>query len=150
MYGELVRQMRACCNGEPCEEANCCFNPKSDLDCIEQLLTKAADAIEELSEQRDLALTRLCEWCGVCSKEHRDAWGCDDIARLQELQLPRWIPVTERLPEDGAEVLAWSQSGFAYVDWWIDGAWKVNSLVDGKYEFVTHWMPLPEPPKEET
>lgn len=47
------------------------------------LYGRAADAIEELSKQRDLASSRLCEWCGVCSKENRDAWGCDDIAQLQ-------------------------------------------------------------------
>lgn len=71
------------------------------------------------------------------------------IERLEaRLEQTRWIPVTERLPQDGMEVLAWSQSGFAYVDWFIDGKWKVNGLVDGKYEFVTHWMPLPAPPEE--
>ena len=68
---------------------------------------------------------------------------------IEELQQPYWTSVKDVLPENGAEVLAWSSSGFAYVDWWIDGAWKVNELVDGKHEFVTHWMPLPPPPKED-
>lgn len=88
---------------------------------VMQFVKDAADVIEDLDNRLNL---------------HRQG------------KIGHWIPVTERLPEDGAEVLAWSQSGFAYVDWWIDGAWKVNSLVDGKYEFVTHWMPLPQTPKD--
>lgn len=70
------------------------------------------------------------------------------LARRLLTQFPAWIPVTERLPQDGAEVLAWSRKGFAYVDWFIDGKWQVNGLVDGKHEVVTHWMPLPDPPEE--
>ena len=92
------------------------------LEELSIILPRAADAIEEL--------TRRCE-------------------QFQYMPLPAWIPVTERLPEEGAEVLAWTESGFSYVDWCLDGKWKVNSLVDSKHEHVTHWMPLPEPPKEE-
>ena len=51
----------------------------------------------------------------------------------------RWIPCGERMPEGGEEVLCYS------LDW---GA--VVTCVD-KFDLirVTHWMPLPEPPKEE-
>ena len=115
---ELVKSLRVC--GRALEAA-----AFPDFDVC--LYTRAADAIEDLQAQLMFS---------------------NDVAKAIAEKVPKWIPVSERLPEDGAEVLAWSQSGFAYVDWWIDGAWKVNSLVDGKYEFVTHWMPLPEPPKE--
>ena len=63
------------------------------------------------------------------------------------IEVPKWIPVTERLPEDGAEVLAFNKTGFAYVDCWTDGKWKINSMVDEEHESVTHWMPLPQPPE---
>lgn len=50
----------------------------------------------------------------------------------------RWIPVAERLPEN--YVLAYSAD---------DG----YMCVEAKHKFaafqITHWMPLPEPPKEE-
>lgn len=57
----------------------------------------------------------------------------------------RWIPVTERLPEDGEQVLACTKNGRAfsahYDHFW--GKWSVSHTVK-----ITHWMPLPEPPKE--
>ena len=61
----------------------------------------------------------------------------------------KWIPVSERLPERRKDVviiaLRW---GEVDVGWCEDGVWG-SEFVD-KYEDgeVTHWMPLPEPPKE--
>lgn len=64
---------------------------------------------------------------------------------------PQWIPVTERLPEHGEIVLAFGKrhatSGMfrgtspTKPNWWH---WKGNM-----YKEVSHWMPLPEPPKGE-
>ena len=54
-----------------------------------------------------------------------------------------WISVKDRLPEDGQDVLVWDDGGFAYIDVRLCGTWKYG----GNYG-VTHWMPLPEPPKE--
>ena len=73
--------------------------------------------------------------------------------------IAKWIPVTERLPDTqdcdwvlaqitllpsciyGVPVVAELRS-----DGWYDAK---DILIDGKYEKVTHWMPLPEPPKGE-
>ena len=64
--------------------------------------------------------------------------------------LPKWIPVSERLPEKFHSVLATRKIG----DWFaIDiesigatGKWSGDIFTDNE---VTHWMPLPEPPKGE-
>lgn len=71
---------------------------------------------------------------------------------------PRWIPVTERLPE-----LIPCNAGTAYseaVIVWTDGRKAMIAVWDGvdflcaaDYwdawgESITHWMPLPTPPKE--
>ena len=57
----------------------------------------------------------------------------------------KWIPVTERLPEHGQEVIVYSgnvlkPTVFAYQFW--------NPKYDS-WKHITHWMPLPEPPKED-
>jgi hypothetical protein len=57
-----------------------------------------------------------------------------------------WIPVSERLPEDYADVLAIADNGQKLLAWREDGRWQ--SLVNSpELDSVTHWMPLPEPPE---
>lgn len=77
-----------------------------------------------------------------------------------ELLERRWIPVEERLPENGVPVLInyiASDDGKYHPDGtavWTDYGcfWWEGSLEDCDTEVavpITHWMPLPEPPKEE-
>lgn len=71
--------------------------------------------------------------------------GDDAIAAVSEL-MPRWISVEERLPEDDDPVL---------ISWWgllVGIGWctaKKNWRdIGGKFPHtVTHWMPLPKPPR---
>jgi len=63
-----------------------------------------------------------------------------ELERLREAR--RWISVNERLPEANTAVLTrWRGETFS-VDWrFPSGEWTTGA-------FVTHWMPLPEFPKE--
>jgi hypothetical protein len=62
-----------------------------------------------------------------------------------ELDRRRWIPVAERLPDEGERVLAWDNDFnesevaiyYAHDGWGCDASISLN---------VTHWMPLPAPP----
>jgi Protein of unknown function (DUF551) len=60
------------------------------------------------------------------------------------LTTPKWISVKDRLPEDASDVLiAWSdgvsEACFCDEEWCREGRMLRS---------VTHWMPLPEAPKE--
>ena len=61
-----------------------------------------------------------------------------------------WISVKDRLPENGKEgVLIALRWGEVDIGWCEDGRWGsefVDEYEDGE---VTHWMPLPKPPKGE-
>ena len=62
----------------------------------------------------------------------------------------KWISVGERLPERNTEVLV-CDTKEDYVSVWEyigDGLWLGNEIIWAT-EDITHWMPLPEPPKEE-
>ena len=79
------------------------------------------------------------------------------IAALQQeieklrAQLPRWIPVTERLPEDRSDVLVvayWHERWGVYMGWCAPerAAWSVHIGIGDRSDIaVTHWMPLPQP-----
>lgn len=58
---------------------------------------------------------------------------------------PKWIPVTERLPEKGEIVLItntmWNVRSIG-IDWWNGEQWVRNG------QYVIAWQPLPEPYKE--
>ncbi len=57
----------------------------------------------------------------------------------------KWIPVTERLPEDTEMVLVYSEIGNQYVAQHFRG----HFYSDGTRIRTSHWMPLPKPPKGE-
>ena len=52
-----------------------------------------------------------------------------------------WISVKERLPEPWTQVIGILPDGGFRVTWtYYDGSWWDSG--------ITHWMPLPDPPKE--
>lgn len=93
------------------------------------------------NEQHALRLTKEVEW---------------------HVHPPRWISAEERLPEQHSQkCLCWCvfgndqpENGFAHVATWYSHG--DNGYVNGPHfsdegycgMHVTHWMPLPEPPKE--
>lgn len=97
----------------------------------------AADAIEELQAQID-------------------GWIEQDRNALLK-SIPKWIPVTDRLPENDQDVLVmvhWRDYpenmmcyGRKYKTRWYLWNGELGELIKG-FD-ITHWMQLPQPPEEE-
>ena len=123
MYDELVKKIRHCAT-DPMHCLSC--GEDKDGQCFKRLMTQAADAIEELEGKAKVLEKLAGKWCEA---------------------VPKWIPVTERLPEHGwylaycptikMEVLHFHSA---------EEVWSSERYYNIE---VTHWMPLPEPPKEE-
>jgi hypothetical protein len=62
--------------------------------------------------------------------------------------IQKWIPVSERLPKPITDVLSYRGHRNLMQEDCVDkkGKWYSEYKYDGAN--VTHWMPLPEPPKE--
>lgn len=105
------------------------------------LLAEAADAIEELSKRVDESISKH-----------------DAEIIIEEVSKPRWIPVTERLPEEYQDVLCYYEyfrygeynCMFRTIDrgYYGDGRWG-GEAGQGHKNKVLYWMPLPKGPKED-
>ena len=56
-----------------------------------------------------------------------------------------WISVGDRLPEDSATVLVCHKNGLVTTNAWLGAHWWFKD----ERNPITHWMPLPQPPKGE-
>lgn len=98
-----------------------------------------------------------CETFGNAGNHSRDA-----LAYINQLEArgPKWISVKERLPEDDVNVIVYAVSnngGYTIVVTFhthtlyglnIEG-WASPWQYFTRNYTITHWMPLPEPPKED-
>lgn len=78
----------------------------------------------------------------------------EDFPPADVAPVPRWIPVTERLPsENGLYLCCWKAQCddqtwiIRLADWRADTGW-MNMHDEPMKKPITHWMPLPEPPEE--
>ena len=57
---------------------------------------------------------------------------------------PKWISVDDRLPEQGEEAICIAADGDMMIGKYTEWGWMFPCY----FEELTHWMPIPEPPKE--
>lgn len=131
-YEELVKALRE--TRETVRE-----NPSLAMRVPPYQLSAAADAIEELQEDNNALNGTVANL----------------IQQIPEISKSKWVSVKERLPLYGQDVLAVRTYGdgekcqevlMAHIAVWNEETgkkwWNATN--------ITHWMPLPEPPKEET
>lgn len=104
---------------------------------------------EEQKQRADSYTTHLAH--GGKSDPAEEVDLCALEMAISALEQTKWIPVTERLPEDSGMYIVTANDGHAhrvtFVIWQKRN--KIWNLTGARsYWRVTHWMPLPEPPKE--
>ena len=67
--------------------------------------------------------------------------------KRQGFTVSKWISVDEALPQDCTEVLIYDKECGIIMGWYNkkDKVWSADFVCE--LETVTHWQPLPEPPK---
>ena len=60
--------------------------------------------------------------------------------------MSEWISVKERLPEEKQRVIVRCERIGTSVGWILWGEWMTD--IGPSAGKITHWMPLPDPPKE--
>ena len=163
---ELVRSLRICAEGEHCDK---CTKWEAKQNgglnvCQTAICKEAADAIEKLEKQL-YAEKEACDayyyayqhWMHQYIKDIENRVDAKPVdgdkfvdAIIKSYEQPRWIPVTERLPEAGERVLCYCRANiYEVMKMRTDGDWVYDTNHVYMRSFVTHWMPLPEPPKAE-
>lgn len=93
----------------------------------------------------------------MCHRNSDDPFAKVLYEVLRILEETKWIPCSERLPEEDGQYLITVK--YVHVDGyddiyaehgdWTDGKWDMFCFGHcGKVENITAWMPLPEPYKE--
>ena len=126
MYDELIKRLH--------RYSENCVAYKLDADFADAV-QQAADAIEEMQ-----------------SAERKFLHIISDLeSQIDQLKRERkWIPVTERLPEDGQDILAvhiYCGEVRIVPANYDRGVWY-DCVFNRVADHITHWMPLPESPKE--
>lgn len=126
------------------------------------LLHRAAKAIEELRKQIEELELHYCRHAIHNEHDRGDDSLCEKY-KCEVTALPRWIPVTERLPECdlGAEVgnIEWISDGMVhagcfgrggkYRDTYFRTWTDVGEGMDAKYADCWRAVTIPQPSKEE-
>lgn len=99
---------------------------------------------------RDEFAKRLNENVELTNPEEQE-WVKDECIRqahaMPSVNVGEWISVEERLPDNGETVLTVDNEGYMIVASWYElGGWFLPVC---RANPVTHWMPMPEPPRGE-
>lgn len=115
------------------------------------------DLIKRLRAHNGWALNDTLDEAADAIENTSKAYQMMAEAYEAEVTKPQWIPVTERLPEEKRASYLCLTGGHCHEVRWTNNRYGLGesdrwgwSIFDiPQYSKVTHWMPLPEPPKED-
>lgn len=115
--------------------------------CEEGNYVEAFETLMQAIDKNDIAFGNGQFWAF-----HKVKQACTIADIGNYMSFGQWISVNDRLPRVGKRVIAYGDNGpngccMAFVG--LDDEWLCN--IDGYYVEaygITHWMPLPESPKE--
>lgn len=98
-----------------------------------------------------MTIDRAIEILNPAHREHYD--GMDEVNEacrmgMEALERTRWIPCSERLPERPGDYQVCTKNEY-YGTRNVAKRYFNGDCWSGRWTNITHWMPLPEPPKEE-
>lgn len=106
------------------------------------LISRAAaiDEVERWAEQGQ----DIIHWTGI--KAMLETQPAVDAAPT----VGHWVSVKDRLPEDEYQCLLFCKDGYFDTGWFLedDQKWAIEGCICDD-EYITHWIKLPEPPKED-
>jgi len=119
-----------------------CDHPHPDALAMEALDAENKQLRAEVERLNNVVLdyqTRCNPYVSLATQRDADQLRAE-VERLKEAQ--RWIPVEERFPQAERAVLTLWKDSVRTVEWMFrNGEWTTGAT-------ITHWMPLPQPPKE--
>lgn len=130
-------------------------NDSSELEKNSKKLEKDFGELDCISREQAYKTIKenLCAMCAYSSRcmESCDIRSCDNRDAMKVLeQEPSWIPVEEKMPEDGQSVLFCDIDNDIMIGYHIKSRHKTHFSQDGTYEDIKNvraWMPLPQPYK---
>lgn len=179
MYEELVKKLRyeSTWRDDYPEDKNMLLQAADAIEELAKDLERAntfSDCWKELAEDAKERFQKAIDKLKELDVENTNLTG--HLAEVYARQ--QWIPVTERLPEEAGRYIVFLKASEDECERWEEYGWEgdpslvlealynsqqkiwqtesfsynaILSAVDMENDdAVTHWMPLPEPPKEET
>ena len=120
------------------------INTAPDVEAITEVLTMYEELVKDLRENHDRYFARDMEAADAIERLQCFNALWQEAAKIAHEREPKWIPVTERLPEEDKTVLTFAKKHQCILlDWMHDNKWCCYGVAD-------YWMSLPEPPEEET
>ena len=107
--------------------------------------------VELLLQEDNVCEPSDCKYCGV--KGSCGYYRTADRLIANGVTVQEWVSVDDRLPRTNVGVLVYTPrlKNIFEAFYRVDGKWEIFSYRGGEIlnDKVTHWMPIPQPPKGE-